>query len=181
MRWQLARKSPLDLERTRVRGQLLSIFFCFSICYVAKWVCPIFFLVWAESRKITKLDLVCLGTMGCSKIMRRENWWFERDKRKRKEFGPNYGLSMILNLLRFLFSLCEERKLMVWAKRGYDDFCDIYVETLLFCGPDYDEINKTSLSLGLGSITSNPWQKLENRHELCSIVTLSKNVMEKSS
>ena len=38
-----------------------------SICYVAKWVCPIFFLVWAESRKITKLDLVCLGTMGCSK------------------------------------------------------------------------------------------------------------------
>jgi len=107
-----------------------------------------FFLVWAESRKITKLDLVCLGTMGCSKIMRRENWWFERDKRKRKEFGPNYGLSMILNLLRFLFSLCEERKLMVWAKRGYDDFCDIYVETSLFCGPDYDEINKTSLSFG---------------------------------
>ena len=29
VRWQLARKSPLDLERTRVRGQLLSIFFLF--------------------------------------------------------------------------------------------------------------------------------------------------------
>jgi len=51
--------------------------------------------------------------MGCSKIMRREIDGLSGIKEKRKEFGPNYGLSMILNLLRFLFSFCEERKLMV--------------------------------------------------------------------
>ena len=34
------------------------------------------------------------------------------------------------------------------VKNNYDDLCDINVETSLFCGLDYDELIKTSLSFG---------------------------------
>jgi len=34
------------------------------------------------------------------------------------------------------------------VKNNYDDFCDINAETSLFCGLDYDELIKTSLSFG---------------------------------
>ena len=34
------------------------------------------------------------------------------------------------------------------SQNNYDDFCDINAETLLFCGLDYNEFNKTSLSFG---------------------------------
>ena len=32
------------------------------------------------------------------------------------------------------------------SQNNYDDFCDINVETSLFCGLDYDEFNKMSQS-----------------------------------
>jgi len=54
--------------------------------------------VWSESRKATKLDLGFFGTIGCSKIIGGEKNNGSRGiKEKRKEFGPNCGLSMILN------------------------------------------------------------------------------------
>ena len=57
-----------------------------------------FFLVWSESRKATKLDLGFFGTIGCSKIIGGEKNNGSRGiKKKRKEFGPNCDLSMILN------------------------------------------------------------------------------------
>ena len=34
------------------------------------------------------------------------------------------------------------------SQNNYDDVCDINAETSLFCGLDYDEFNKTSLSFG---------------------------------
>ena len=34
------------------------------------------------------------------------------------------------------------------VKNNYDDFCDINAETSLFCGLDYDEFIKMSLSFG---------------------------------
>ena len=104
-----------------------------------------------------------------SKIMRRENWWFEQDKRnekrvwsklwfehdikyitisifilwgekidglsgikeKRKEFGPNCGLSTILNSWRFLFSFYDVSKICHrnWAQtRAHTGYLQIYDE-----------------------------------------------------
>ena len=80
----------------------------------------LFFLVWSESRKAIKLDLGCFGTIGCSKIIGGEknngSWGI---KEKRKEFGPNCGLSMILNPRRFLFS-----------------FYDVFKDLLQILGPN---------------------------------------------
>ena len=67
------------------------------------------------------------------------------------------------------------------VKNNYDDFCDINAETSLFCGLDYDEFIKTSLSFGQGPIPSNPWGIFKNRHELCNIVTFFSNVIKFTS
>ena len=50
-----------------LEAHLLSIFLVLHLLRGQMGLSYFFFLVWAESRKITKLDLVCLGTMGCSK------------------------------------------------------------------------------------------------------------------
>ena len=65
----MVRKSPLKLW-TRVRAHLLSIiFFSFPSAMWPNGFVLFFFLVWAESRKATKLDPGCFGTIGCSKII----------------------------------------------------------------------------------------------------------------
>ena len=94
----MVRKMLLVL-RTRFRAHLLSIVFFFSFPS-ATWPngFVLFFLVWSESRKAIKLDLGCFGTIGCSKIIGGEKNNGSRGiKKKRKEFGPNCDLSMILN------------------------------------------------------------------------------------
>ena len=52
-----------------LEAHLLSIFLVFHLLRGQMGLSYFFFLVWAESRKITKLGLVCFGTMGCSKII----------------------------------------------------------------------------------------------------------------
>ena len=46
------------------------------------------------------------------------------------------------------------------SQNNYDDFCDINAETSLFCGLDYDEFNKTSLSFGLRAHTFKSMMKI---------------------
>ena len=91
----------------------------------------LFFLVWSESRKAIKLDLGCFGTIGCSKIIGGEKNNGSRGiKEKRKEFGPNCGLSTILNSWRFLFSfydvskICHRNWAQTRAHTGYLQICD---------------------------------------------------------
>jgi len=63
---------------------------------------------------------------------------------------------MLLELARILYLIVYEtclklkssNRIMQLVKNNYDDFCDINAETLLFCGLDYDEFIKTSLSFG---------------------------------
>ena len=69
----MVRKSPIKLW-TRVRAHLLSIiFFSFPSAMWPNGFVLFFFLVWAESRKATKLDPGCFGTIGCSKIIGEKN------------------------------------------------------------------------------------------------------------